>query len=125
MKCFSIIFYETVNFDQRLLTKSHKNIIKMKQYVINAFDATDENALSRRMAARPFHIETVKQLKANGNFLIGGAILNSSEQMIGSTMIVQFEDEASFQDWFNNDPYNTMGVWEKTEINLFRVATID
>ncbi len=97
----------------------------MKQYVINAFDATDENALARRMVARPFHIETVRQLKANGNFLIGGAILNSSEQMIGSTMIVQFEDEASFQDWFNNDPYNTMGVWEKIEINPFRIATIE
>jgi uncharacterized protein YciI len=45
--------------------------------------------------------------------------------MIGSTMIVQFEDEASFQDWFNNDPYNTMGVWEKIEINPFRVVKID
>jgi uncharacterized protein len=97
----------------------------MKQYVVYAFDGSDNDALKRRMTARPFHLETVKQLKANGNFLIGGAILDSSEKMIGSTMVVQFENDDDFQKWFKNDPYNTMGVWQKVEINPFRVATIE
>ena len=96
----------------------------MLQYVINAFDGKDEEVQNRRMTARPHHLECVRKLKENGNFLLGGAILNESGEMIGSTMIVQFEAEAAFQDWFNNDPYNTMGVWQQTEVHPFRVANV-
>jgi len=96
----------------------------MLQYVIYAFDRTDSEALNRRLVARPYHLECVKKLKENGNFLMGGAMLDESQQMIGSTMIVQFETETAFQDWFNNDPYNTMGVWHKTAIHPFRVANV-
>lgn len=35
----------------------------MKQYLITAYDATDEHALARRMAVRPFHLEGAKKLK--------------------------------------------------------------
>lgn len=96
----------------------------MLQYVINAFDGSDAEALDRRMTARPYHLECVRKLKEKGNFLIGGAILNESGQMIGSTMIVQFETETAFQDWFNNDPYSTMGVWQQIEVHPFRVANV-
>ncbi|MBB6001476.1 YciI family protein [Arcicella rosea] len=96
----------------------------MLQYVINALDGTDGEAQNRRMLARPHHLVCVRKLKENGNFLLGGAILNESGQMIGSIMIVQFETESAFQDWFNNDPYNTMGVWQKVEVRPFRVANV-
>lgn len=96
----------------------------MLQYVINAFDGSDEQAQTRRMLARPHHLECVKKLKERGSFLIGGAMLNNEGQMIGSTMIVQFETEEAFQDWYKNDPYNTMDVWQKVEVHPFRVANI-
>lgn len=96
----------------------------MQQYVIYAYDGTDEQALERRMAARPHHLVVAKQLKANGNFIIGGAILNEDGKMIGSTMLVQFESEKALYDWYNNDPYITMKVWEKVEIKPFKVAEV-
>jgi uncharacterized protein YciI len=65
----------------------------MKHYVLTAFDYTDAGAIQRRLNVRPLHVERVKQLKATGNFVVGGAMLNDDGDMIGSTMIVQFESD--------------------------------
>ncbi len=96
----------------------------MKQYLINAQDFTDENALERRMAARPGHLENVKKLKRKNHYLTGGAVLNEQGNMIGSTMIVQFETPENLQEWLQNDPYVTGKVWDRIEIKLFKVAEI-
>lgn len=94
----------------------------MKQYLINALDFTDEQALERRMQARQAHLENVKQLKSKGRYFIGGAILNDVGKMIGSTMIVQFETPEALQEWLNDDPYITSQVWDRIEIKPFKVA---
>ncbi|MVN92341.1 YciI family protein [Mucilaginibacter aquatilis] len=96
----------------------------MKQYVVTAYDFTDNNALNRRMEARPAHLEGVKLLKHHNNFVAGGAILNDQDQMIGSVMIVQFETETLMQQWLKNDPYVTGQVWEKVDIKPFRQAIV-
>jgi uncharacterized protein len=96
----------------------------MNQYLITAYDGTDENALERRMSVRPFHLEGVKKLKENGNFIIGGAMLNDEGKMIGSTMILQFEEPTQLQAWIDNEPYIQQGIWEKFEVKPFRVASI-
>ena len=96
----------------------------MKQYVITAHDYTDEGALQRRLDVRPSHLEGVKVLKANGNFIVGGAILNTEEQMIGSVMIVQFETDEQMESWKNNDPYVSGMVWDKIEVKPFRQAVV-
>jgi uncharacterized protein len=96
----------------------------MNQYLITAYDGTDENALERRMSIRPFHLEGAKKLKENGNFIIGGAMLNDEGKMIGSTMILQFENPEELQIWIDSEPYIQQGVWEKFEVKPFRVANI-
>lgn len=96
----------------------------MKQYVVTAHDYTDAQALQRRLNARPSHLEGVKVLKANGNFIVGGAILNDEQQMIGSVMIVQFETDEQMEDWKNNDPYVTGKVWDKIDVKSFRQAVV-
>jgi uncharacterized protein len=96
----------------------------MNQYLIIAYDGTDENALERRMNVRPFHLEGAKKLKEDGNFIIGGAMLNDEGKMIGSTMILQFENQLELQDWLNNEPYIQQKVWEKFEVKPFRVANV-
>ncbi|PWK78694.1 hypothetical protein LX99_01142 [Mucilaginibacter oryzae] len=96
----------------------------MKQYLITAYDYTDAEALNRRMAARPHHIEGVKALKESGNFIAAGAMLNEEGNMIGSTMMLQFETDEALEAWKQNDPYTTQHVWESIDVKPFKVAVI-
>ncbi len=94
----------------------------MKQYIVKALDFTDGQALERRIKARPAHLENVKELKSKGHYFIGVALLNEAGNMIGSTMIVQFETPEALQEWIQNDPYIKAEVWDRIEIKPFKVA---
>ena len=97
----------------------------MKQYVIIAKDGVDADALERRMQARPFHLAGASRLKANGQFVVGGATLNEQGQMNGSVMIVQFDTNADFEHWYNNEPYIQQGVWQEISVQPFKVANVE
>ena len=96
----------------------------LKQYFITAYDFTDPEALDRRMAARPSHLEGARKLKASGNFIIGGAILSPEGKMIGSSLFMQFRDEEELQQWLKEEPYVNEKVWDKIEVKPFRVAEV-
>lgn len=96
----------------------------MQQYLVYAWDGTDEKALERRMNARPGHFEGARKLKQNGNFIFAGALLNDQQKMIGSTMVVQFETPEELKDWMNAEPYIVNKVWEKVEVHPFKVADV-
>jgi len=94
----------------------------MLQYVIIAQDGKDYDALDRRKELRPRHLTGAKKLKDNNNLIIGGAILDDDGNKRGSVMIVQFETEDEFKNWYANEPYITGGVWKVIEVRKFRVA---
>ncbi len=96
----------------------------LQQFVLIAYDGTDPDALSRRMAARPAHLENVRRLKAKGQFTEGGAILNEAGQMIGSVMIVAFPSRAALDAWLAGDPYVTGKVWERIQVQPYRSAQV-
>ncbi len=96
----------------------------LQQFVLIAYDGTDADALPRRMAARPAHLENVRQLKAKGQFTEGGAILNEAGQMIGSVMIVAFASRGELDAWLSNDPYVTGKVWERIQVQPYRSAHV-
>ena len=96
----------------------------MNQYLVTAYDHTNAEALQHRLNIRPHHLDGARQLKASGNFIIGGAILNDDGKMIGSVMILQFETEEELQVWQQNEPYITQGVWETVDIKPFSVAGV-
>ncbi|MGZ5222215.1 MAG: YciI family protein [Chitinophagaceae bacterium] len=96
----------------------------MQQYIMHAWDGTDEQALERRMKSRPAHFENARKLKANGNFIMGGAMLSDEGKMIGSTMVIQFETKEQLQNWLDSEPYITGKVWEKMDLRPFRVADV-
>jgi uncharacterized protein YciI len=96
----------------------------MKQYLITAYDYKDDGALQRRLDVRPHHLDKVKELKENGNFVVGGAMLNDQGQMIGSSMIVQFETDEEMEAWKNNDPYVLQKVWETVDVKPFKQAIV-
>jgi len=94
------------------------------QYVIHAYDYTDEQALERRMAVRPHHFDGARALKETGNFIMGGALLDDRGIMIGSMMVVEFETDEALQRWLQQEPYVTGNVWERIDIKPFRRADI-
>jgi uncharacterized protein len=96
----------------------------MQQYVVHAWDGTDDQALERRMKARPAHFDNSRRIKASGNFVLGGAMLNDEGKMIGSTMVLQFETKEELQRWVDTEPYITGNVWQKVDIRPFRVADV-
>jgi uncharacterized protein YciI len=96
----------------------------MKQYLVTAYDYTDADAFQRRMNVRPHHLDGARELKANGNYVIGGAMLNDEGKMIGSIMIIQFETEEELQLWQQNEFYITQKIWESYDIKPFRVAEV-
>jgi len=105
--------------------KSQKLKVKtVKQYLIIANDGKDEGALDRRQEVRPLHLAGAKKLKEKNNFVIGGAMLDDDGNMRGSIMIVQFETQDDFQNWYDNEPYITQGVWKTIEVKPFRVADV-
>ncbi len=96
----------------------------MNQYLITAYDYTDEGAFERRMGVRPHHLDGAKDLKAKGNYVLGGAMLNEEGKMIGSTMILQFENEEELVAWKQGEPYITQKIWESVDIKPFNVANV-
>ncbi|MFA6086995.1 YciI family protein [Mucilaginibacter sp.] len=96
----------------------------MNQYLVTAYDYTDEGALQRRMNVRPHHLDEAKTLKENGNYVLGGAILNENGNMMGSVMVVQFENEEALNAWKQNEPYITQGIWETVDVKPFKVANV-
>ncbi len=54
--------------------------------------------------------------------LVGGAILSGSGDMVGSMLLVEFQDRADVDAWLARDPYVTDGVWQEVEVHPFRTA---
>ncbi|WP_420152978.1 YciI family protein [Siphonobacter sp.] len=94
------------------------------QYYIQAYDFTDENALSRRIEARPAHLQCMRELKQAGHFIMGGAILSDAGAMIGSVVIMDFPEEFMLMKWLETEPYLLEKVWDRVEIKPFRQAEV-
>lgn len=92
------------------------------QFVVIAYDGTDKEANERRMKARPMHLEAMEELRRNGNFHYGGAILDDNEQMVGSVVVCEFPGWDEMEAWLENEPYVIGGVWQKIEVKPFRLA---
>ena len=91
------------------------------QYIITAYDG--ENALERRMAARPRHLEGVK---AFGNHILcAGGLLDGEGNMKGSVLIVDFEDRSELDQYLNSEPYILESVWERVEVRPMNVVILD
>ncbi len=95
------------------------------QFLLLAYDGTDDGALDRRMKSRPEHLEKIAVVKKAGEFLCGGAILDDSGNMIGSMILYEVPDRATLDERLRNEPYIYNKVWEKIEIRPFRMAKIE
>ena len=95
------------------------------QFLLIAYDGTDQEAPERRLKVREEHLEKIARLKKSGEFLFGGAILDETGKMKGSMIVYDFPDRQSLDARLKEEPYITKGVWKKIEIQPFRPARIE
>lgn len=96
----------------------------MKQYVVTAYDYTDDEAIQRRLNVRPHHLDGVRAIKESGNLVAAAALLNDNGDAIGSIMILQFETDEQLEGWKMNEPYVTQGVWEIIDVKPARIPVL-
>jgi hypothetical protein len=92
------------------------------QYVVIARDGSDREAPERRSEVRPAHLDAIRTYVEEGNIAVGGAILDASDTMVGSVLLVDFPTREALDDWLSADPYVTSGVWRDVEVHPFRAA---
>ncbi len=88
------------------------------QYLVIAYD--NENALDKRMASRPAHVEATQKLMAEGK-IVSACALIEDDIMVGSSVLTNFETEDEFNEWLENEPYVKGGVWDMEEIQIVPV----
>lgn len=91
------------------------------QYLVIAYD--NENSLEKRMVAREAHIEGAKKLIAEGK-IINAAALIEEDQMVGSTLFVDFESEDELNAWLEVEPYVVNDVWNMEEFQIVPVKVL-
>jgi uncharacterized protein YciI len=95
------------------------------QFLLIAYDGTDPGAPERRLKVREEHFKKISQIKKEGEFLFGGAILDEGGKMTGSMIVYEFPDRHTLDERLKDEPYITGEVWEKIEIKPFRLAKIE
>ncbi|MBA4152645.1 MAG: hypothetical protein C0509_08790 [Acinetobacter sp.] len=93
-------------------------------YAIIAEDKPD--TLSLRLAARPAHIDRLKQLQAEGRLLVAGPhpAIDSEDSgpagFSGSLIIAEFESLSAAQAFADADPYVAAGVYGAVTVKPFK-----
>lgn len=86
------------------------------QFVIIAKDGDDAEALNRRMAARPAHLNECERRLESGEQRMAAALLNDAGNMCGTVMVVDFETREALDAWLKEEPYVLGDVWKDIQI---------
>jgi uncharacterized protein YciI len=93
-------------------------------YVIEGHDGA--GVLEGRKAARPAHLERLKQLVAEGRLLVAGPCpaIDAEDPgeagFSGSVVIAEFASLEQARAWADQDPYVAAGVYVRTDVRPFR-----
>ena len=95
------------------------------QFMITAYDGTDDNASERRMTVRPQHLANMAKVKENAGVLCAGGILNDAGKPIGSFLIMDFENREQLDAYLASEPYVTGNVWQDIKTEACNVVIIN
>ncbi len=93
-------------------------------YAILAEDVPD--SLSKRLAARPAHLERLHALTETGRLLLAGPMpaIDSPDPgpagFAGSLIIAEFDSLAAAEAWAAADPYVAAGVYAQVRVRPFK-----
>lgn len=72
-----------------------------------------------RLDNRPAHVEYLKE-HADKIVAAGPILTDDGEGMIGSTLIMEFEDRLDAKAWAANDPYARAGLFASVDIRPWK-----
>lgn len=91
------------------------------QFIVKAYDG--EGMLEKRLDVRPRHLEGMKKL--GKQIICAGGLLDDEGKMKGSTLVMEFENRAALDEYLNNEPYVTEGVWQKIDVEVMNVVLVN
>ena len=86
----------------------------------------NENSLEKRLAARPAHLERLKQLTQENRLLVAGPnpAIDSEDPgeagFTGSVIIAAFDSIDAARQWASEDPYVAAGVYKHVTVKPFK-----
>jgi uncharacterized protein len=93
------------------------------QFIVIAYDGTDEKALERRMAVRENHLKHAQEMFDAGKWLYASAILDDEGKMIGSMIVCDYPSrEELYEQWLKQEAYVTGNVWKTINVHRTKVA---
>lgn len=95
------------------------------QFIITAYDGTDEGALERRMSVRPEHLKNIQKVKEDGNVVCAGGLLDDGGRMIGSFLVMEFDSRERFDEYLRTEPYVTGDVWRDIKVETCNVVIVN
>lgn len=85
-------------------------------FAVIARDGKASGTIEKRLASRTEHMDGLRIMKADGRVIDGGAMLDSEGNMVGSVMLLEFENRAALDAYIASEPYQRDGVWGDVEI---------
>lgn len=85
-----------------------------------------DNSLEKRKSARPDHLARLETLKQQGRLLVAGPhpAIDSEDPgeagFTGSLVIAEFDTLDAAQQWADQDPYVSAGVYQKVIVKPFK-----
>jgi uncharacterized protein YciI len=92
------------------------------QFIVIGRDGSDNEALNRRLSARPDHIAMGDEAVKRGEQLMGVALLDDKNEMCGSILLVDFPTRIELDEWLKVEPYVVQGVWKEIEVYSAKVG---
>jgi uncharacterized protein YciI len=82
----------------------------------------------RRAAARPAHLERIRELGDSGRLVLAGPLpaVDAPDPgpagMAGSLIVAEFDSLEAAREWVDADPYVTQGVFARVTVKPFKRA---
>ena len=93
-------------------------------YAIISEDVAD--SLSKRLSVRPSHVERLTHLQDKGRLVLAGPhpAIDTPDPgdagFTGSLIVADFESLEAAQQWAENDPYMSAGVYARVQVKPFK-----
>lgn len=85
-----------------------------------------DQSLSKRVQARPSHLDRLQTLKSEGRLILAGPHPSIDNEdpgeagFTGSLVVAEFDSLSDAQAWADADPYVAAGVYAKVTVKPFK-----